>query len=330
MNRNTLARFAWLSIAAAVIAILLKGAAFFLTGSVGLLSDALETSINLVSALVVLVVLRIASRPPDADHAYGYSKIEYFSSGIEGTLILLAALGMACAGVERILHPQPVAQIGPGLAISSAASIINLAVGQILLRAGRHFRSITLEADGHHLISDVWTSIGVVAGVAAVGLTHWQVLDSLVALAVAGGISLTGIKLLRRSMLGLLDSVLPNEDVAVVRQILDGYGRLGIQFHALRTRQSGMRRFVSFHVLVPDSWTVQHGHRVVERIEDAIRTALPQTTVFTHLEPMYDQTSFEDIDLDRTEPQALISVPSVRRIREVISELAPRSGSAGR
>jgi cation diffusion facilitator family transporter len=301
-TRASLTRFAWLSIGAAVATIGLKAGAYFVTGSVGLLSDALESLVNLVAAVVALVVLTIAARPPDDDHAYGHDKAEYFSSGVEGGLILIAAASIAWAAVGRLRDPQPIEQAGLGLAISVAASAINLVVARVLLQAGRHYRSITLEADAHHLMTDVWTSVGVVLGVGAVALTGWERLDPIIALIVAANIVWSGARLLQRSALGLLDTALPADERAQVVAILTAYAdREGVQFHALRTRQAGARRFVSFHILVPGTWTVQRGHALLECIESDVRAALPNTTVFTHLEPIEDPESFEDQTLDRQE-----------------------------
>jgi cation diffusion facilitator family transporter len=304
-SRASLTRFAWLSIGAAVATIGLKAGAYFLTGSVSLLSDALESLVNLVAAVVALLVLTVAARPPDDDHAYGHGKAEYFSSGVEGSLILLAAGSIAITAVGRLLDPQPIQQVGLGLAITVAASLINLAVARVLLQAGRHYHSITLEADAHHLMTDVWTSVGVVAGVAAVALTGWQRLDPIIALVVAANILWAGVRLIRRSALGLLDTALPADERATVVAILDGYaGREGVEYHALRTRQAGSRRFVSVHILVPGSWTVQRGHNLLERIEREVRATLASTTIFTHLEPLEDPESFADQTLDRVAPAA--------------------------
>lgn len=304
-SRNSLTRFAWLSIGAAAATIGLKAGAYLVTGSVGLLSDALESVVNLVAAIVAPIVLTIAARPPDDEHAYGHAKAEYFSSGVEGAMILVAAASIAYAAITRLLNPQPIEQAGLGLAISVAASLINFGVARILLGAGRHYHSITLEADAHHLMTDVWTSVGVVIGVAAVALTGWNWLDPLIALAVASNIIWTGWRILRQSALGLLDTALPPDERQQVQAILIAYAeREGVQHHALRTRRGGARRFVSVHILVPGAWTVRRGHQLLERIEDEIRSALPLTTVFTHLEPLEDPASFADQTLDRDAAEA--------------------------
>ncbi len=305
-NRIHLERYAVLSIGAALLTIGLKAGAYFLTGSVGLLSDALESGVNLVAAVVAFGALRYATRPPDNDHSYGHDKAEYFSSGIEGFLILLAAASIIFASIPRLFNTQPLEQVGIGLVISVAASGVNLFVAQILLRAGKLNRSITLEADGHHLMTDVWTSVGVIVGVAGVALTGWNILDPVIALLVAGNILFTGYKLLRRSASGLLDTALPAEDLRVIEAALEGYHERGIETHALRTRQSGARRFVSMHVLVPQDWTVSHAHGIAEEIEQEIRAALPHTTVFTHLEPQNEAASYEDMTLERETVQETV------------------------
>ncbi len=299
MNRSALTRYAWLSIAAAVATMSLKGAAYWLTGSVGLLSDAVESIVNLIGAGIALAMLTIAARPPDEDHAYGHGKAEYFSSGAEGALILIAAISIGVAAVNRLIHPQPLEQAGAGLAISTAASLINFFVARILLRAGRENRSITLEADARHLMTDVWTSAGVIGGIIAVTLTGWQVLDPLIALAVAINIVWSGFHLIKRSTLGLMDSALPPDELAAVTRILEKYTQKGIQCHALRTRQAASRRFVSVHVLVPGAWTVDVGHNLLEQLEADIRAALPEVTITTHLEPLDNPASHQDKELDR-------------------------------
>lgn len=291
--------YAWLSIGAALATIALKGIAWWLTGSVGLLSDALESLVNLAGAMMALAMLGLAEQPEDENHAYGHGKAEYFSSGFEGLLILLAAIAIGVAAIERLIHPQPIEQVGIGLAVSVVASIINFATARILLAAGHKYRSITLEADAHHLMTDVWTSVGVIVGVAAVGVTGWLWLDPLLALLVAANIVWTGWRLLQRSADGLMDIALPPDQHKLVLAVLDGYRRQGIDFHALRTRQSGARSFVEVHVLVPGAWTVQRGHELLDALEADVRRALPHATVFTHLEPLEDPASHDDIGLDR-------------------------------
>ncbi|MCC7024099.1 MAG: cation transporter [Thermomicrobiales bacterium] len=293
-------RFAWLSIGAAVLTIGLKAAAYLLTGSVGLLSDALESLVNLVAAIGALLALTVSEKAPDEEHAYGHSKAEYFASTLEGTLVLFAAVAIVFTAVPRLVHPVPIEKVGVGIVVSIVATLVNLLVGRRLLRAGREHRSITLEADGKHLMTDVWTSAGVVLGIAAVEVTGWTRLDPIIGLAVAVNIVWTGIQLVRRSMLGLLDTALPLEERQAIEAILARYRRdEGIATHALRTREAGARRFVSVHVLVPGDWTVHHGHRLLESIENDIRATLPNATVFTHLESLEDPASFADTALDR-------------------------------
>ena len=298
-DRKSLTRFAWISIAAAILTIALKSVAYFLTGSVGLLSDALESIVNLVGAIMALAMLTVAARPADDDHTYGHSKAEYFSSGVEGTLILIAAISIIWTAAPRLLNPQPLEQVGLGLAVSVVASLINMAAAYVILQAGKRYKSITLEADAHHLMTDVWTSVGVLGGVGIVALTGWERLDPIVAFIVAANIIWAGVRIVRASVLGLMDTALPDSERTAILGILDGYKQQGIQYHALRTRQSGARRFVSFHVLVPDAWTVLEGHQLLEKIEADVRTALPEITVFTHLEPLNDPASFDDTKLDR-------------------------------
>jgi cation diffusion facilitator family transporter len=300
-DRSSLTRFAWLSIAAAIITIALKATAYLLTGSVGLLSDALESIVNLVGALMALAMLTIAARPADEEHEYGHSKAEYFSSGVEGVLIMLAAASIIAAAIPRLIAPKPLEQVALGLGVSVVASLVNFFVARILLRAGKQHRSITLEADARHLMTDVWTSAGVLVGVGAVALTGWARLDPIVACLVAANIVWAGVGIVRKSVLGLMDTALPIEDQHKLQAVLGPYVQRGVQYHALRTRESGARKFVSLHVLVPGLWTVQRGHRLLESIESDIRAALPGATVFTHLESLEDPTSSDDTSLDRTE-----------------------------
>jgi cation diffusion facilitator family transporter len=297
-----LGRFAWLSIAAAVTTIALKMAAWRLTGSVGLLSDALESLVNLVAAIMTLLMLNVAARPPDEEHAYGHGKAEYFASGAEGALILLAAVGIAWTAVGRLRAPQPLEQVGLGVVVSTAASLVNLGVSRVLVKAGRRYHSIALEADAHHLMTDVWTSAGVLGAIGLVALTGWTVLDPVIALVVALQIVWTGVQLLRRSALGLLDSALPDQEQGAVRQVLARREGPEVRFHAVRTRMAGARRFVSMHVLVPGDWTVRRGHALLEEIEAEVRAVIPHATVFTHLEALDDPASWQDEGLDRSEP----------------------------
>lgn len=295
----SLKRYAWLSIGAALVTIALKAAAWKLTGSVGLLSDALESLVNLAGAIMALAMLTVAAMPADEDHAYGHGKAEYFSSAFEGGLILLAAISIAWAAVERLIKPAPIEAIGLGVAISIVASLINLAVARVLLGVGKRYRSITLEADAHHLMTDVWTSAGVLVGVGLAWYSGLTWLDPAVALLVAANIVWTGIVLLRRSAAGLMDAAITRRERKAVEAALDAFKADGIAYHALRTRQSGSRAFVSVHLLVPGAWTVQHGHDWAEKVEDAIRAALPHAHVTTHLEPKEDPKSLADGNLER-------------------------------
>jgi len=295
----SLKRYAWLSIAAALATILLKGWAWWLTGSVGLLSDALESFVNLAGAMMALAMLTLAAMPADDNHAHGHGKAEYFSSAFEGFLILVAAVGIAYAAIDRLLDPQPLGAVGIGLAVSVAASVINLATSRILMGVGRKYKSITLEADAHHLLTDVWTSVGVIAGVGLVWATGWLWLDPVIALLVAMNIVWTGWQLLQRSASGLMDVSIPEEELMAIEAVLDDYRQQGLAFHALRTRQAGTRAFITIHVLVPGAWTVQQGHDWSERIEADIRQAVPHVHITTHLEPMEDPISLADQELDR-------------------------------
>lgn len=298
MQRN-LKAYAWLSIATALATILLKGLAWWLTGSVGLLSDAIESFVNLAGALMALWMLTLAAQPADADHPHGHDKAEYFSSAFEGFLILLAALSIAYTAAERLWHPRPLAAIESGLLVSLLASALNFATARILLRAGRRHNSITLEADARHLLTDVWTSAGVIVGIACVALTGWEWLDPAVALLVAANIVWTGWQLMRRSAFGLMDGALGAGEIAKIERLLAGYVGEGIAYHALRTRQAGRRCFISLHVLVPGGWSVQRAHDCVERIESDIRHLIPHAHVLSHLEPREDPLSLEDQELDR-------------------------------
>jgi len=299
-NRSSLTKFAWLSIAAAVATIALKTGAYFLTDSIGLLSDAIESLVNLVGAIMALFMLTIAARPADDDHVYGHSKAEYFASVTEGILILGAAIGIMSTAVQRLIDPRPLEQLGIGLAVSIAASAVNLITSRVLLSQGRKRNSITLEADAHHLMTDVWTSIGVISGVAIAGFTGWDILDPLVAIVVALNIVWTGIQLVRRSVSGLMDEAWPAKDRQAIEAVMTKYREKGIDFHALRTRQAAARRFMSVHVLVPGAWTVHDAHHVAEDFENDIRATLGGViTVFTHLEPAEDELSMDDMYLDR-------------------------------
>jgi cation diffusion facilitator family transporter len=298
-EKPSLLRYAWISIGAAVATILLKGVAWWLTGSVGLLSDAIESFVNLAGALMALWMLSLAEQPADDIHPHGHGKAEYFSSAFEGFLILLAAVSIGYTAIERLLAPQPIEAIGVGLLVSVAASAINLLVARLLLKAGRAHQSITLEADAHHLMTDVWTSVGVILGVGLVALTGWNWLDPTIALLVAANIVRTGWQLMHRSASGLMDVALPKEQLEQIDRILRNHEAEGISYHALRTRQAGRRSFISLHVLVPGNWSVQEAHNRVEKIELDLRETVPGCHVTTHLEPIDDPCSMDDQELDR-------------------------------
>ncbi len=301
-NRSSLTRFAWLSIGAAIATITLKAAAYLLTGSVGLLSDAIESVVNLAGATMALIMLTIASRPADESHVYGHSKAEYFASMVEGLLILTAAAGIFSTAVGRLLNPLPLEGLGVGLAVSASASLINFVVARVLMNEGKKRSSISLEADAHHLMTDVWTSAGVIGGVAVAGFTGWYVLDPVLAILVALNIVWTSFGLLRRSIMGLMDAALPAHEQVLIEEVMTRYRARGVNFHALRTREAAARRFISVHVLVPGEWTVHDAHHIAEDFEADIRAALGGVvTVFTHLEPVEDELSMEDMFLDRGE-----------------------------
>jgi cation diffusion facilitator family transporter len=286
--------YAWLSLATSLVTITLKFAAYFLTGSVGLLSDAVESVVNIVAALVALWVLTYSAHGPDREHNFGHEKAQYFSSGIEGALIFVAAGAIAWTSIPRLLNPQPLEQVGFGLALSVAAALANAACAWVMLRAARAHRSITLEADARHLLTDVWTTLGVFVGVILVQTTGWLRLDPLVALAVALQILVTGWHLMSRSFDGLMDRAIPEEDHAVIVAVLETLRHQGGDYHALRTRVAGPKSFVNVHVLVPGRMSVQAGHDLVERLESEIRSKLPHVEVLTHLEPLEDPKSWDD------------------------------------
>ncbi len=289
-----LTRFAWLSIGAALLTIALKTFAWWITGSVGLLSDAAESLVNLVAAIVALVALTVAIRPPDKNHHFGHSKAEYFSAATEGVMIFVAAAVILFTAVQRFLNPQPLENVGVGLAVSVAASVVNGGVALVLLRAGARYRSITLVADGKHLMTDVWTSVGVVVGVLLVWVTGWERLDPVVAFAVGLNILVTGSRLIRGASAGLMDVSLPKEDNELIRTVLGRFTSAEVSWHRLLTREAGNRRFMQFDLLVPGEWTVQRGHDLVEDITDALVAEFPDIDVLCHIEPAEDPRSYED------------------------------------
>ncbi|MGE4425325.1 MAG: cation diffusion facilitator family transporter [Solirubrobacteraceae bacterium] len=290
-----------LSIVTALATIALKAGAWAITGSIGLLADAAESVVNLVAASVGLLAVVWASRPPDAEHAYGHEKANYLAAAFEGALILLAAVTIAYAAIGRLLDPTEVEDVGVGLTIAGVASVLNLVMARALLRAGREERAMALEADGKHLLTDVWTSVGVVVGVVLVAVTGWAALDPIVALIVAANIVVSGVAMVRRSADGLMDRALERDELDRVQAVLDRYRCDTVAFHALRTRRAGPRAFVSVHVVVPGAWSVQDGHDLIERLERDLRTGLEPATITTHLEPLEDPASFADAALDRSD-----------------------------
>jgi len=301
LRRKRLIQVIGISIAAAVLTISMKTIAWLLTGSVGLLSDAAESIVNLVAALVALIVILWSTRPPDEDHTYGHEKADYLSAGFEGALILLASVTIAYAAIDRLINPAELTDVGVGLAVTFVATLVNFAAARLLRNTGREEKSLTLEADGRHLMTDVWTSIGVIVGVGLAYVTGWEALDPLIALAVAANILRTGTSLVSGSMSGLMDRALPAGELDAVNDVLDSHANSRVQFHALRTRRAGRRAFISVHVLVPGEWSVQEGHDFAEQVEKDLRTAIDQATVFTHLEPIEDPISFVDTGLDRAD-----------------------------
>jgi cation diffusion facilitator family transporter len=300
-EHRDLSRFAWFSIALALVTMGAKALAWQVTNSVGLLSDALESSVNLAAGVVMLVALRVAALPPDENHHFGHEKAEQFSAAAEGLMIVGAATAIVASAVDRLLHPAAVERVGIGLAVSAAASLVNLFGAIVLLRAGRAHRSAAISADGRHLLTDVWTSAGVVVGVTAVAVTGWRRLDPLLALAVGVNIVVTGARLLWASVHALMDPPLKAEDQATIEAVIDQYRARGIVFHAMRSRVAGNRKFFSVHVLVPGHWSVAQGHGLLERLESDLRDAVEGIVVFTHLEPVEDPSSYLDEQLDRTE-----------------------------
>lgn len=287
--------FLWLSILAALTTMGLKLAAWLMTGSVSLLSDALESVVNLAAAVVAFLAVRYAGRPADREHAYGHEKIQYFSSGLEGGLVLLAGASIIWVAGERLVNPQERLTLDLGLLLAGVAAAINAAVAVTLIRVGRARHAIAVEADGQHLMTDVWTSVGVLVGLGLVWLTGWVWLDPLLALAVAVVILWTGFDLMRRSFDGLMDRSLPDEELAVLRGVVTEFLGPDMTFHALRTRRSGPRRFADFHLLVPGAMTVQEAHDLANRIEAALAAALPELSATIHIEPIEDRTSHDDL-----------------------------------
>jgi cation diffusion facilitator family transporter len=299
MSSRSLRRFAALSILAAVTTIGMKSAAYLLTGSVGLLSDALESGVNLLAAVTAYFSLWYSARPADETHTFGHEKIEYFASGLEGVLILVAGLGTAGYAVERLIRPQPLQALELGTGIALAATLVNLVVARTLLRVGRANNSVVLEADGHHLMTDVFTSAGIVGGLALVTLTGVTVLDPLLAIFVGLNILRTGVRLMRRSFNGLMDHSLPNDEQKKLRDAIRALLPEGTDFHALRTRQAGATTFAEFHLLVSGGMSVRDAHKLAHAVEDQLRGAMPGLAVTIHIEPIEDESSWEQVELAR-------------------------------
>lgn len=290
-EQKLLEKFMWLSIAAAVATIALKATAAVVTGSVGFLSDAIESVINLVAAAVGLWALKLSAKPADANHNFGHARAEYFSAQVEGSLILVAAIVIIYTAVERIINPVPLEQVGIGLAFSVAAAVLNGAVGVALIRAGKKYRSSTLNADGHHVLTDVWTTVGVIVGMALVWVTGWQVLDPIVALLVGVNILVTGYSLLKGAILGLLAESLPEDEVATVRRLLDEYSEAnGVTFTSMRTTAAGRERVINLVMQVPGAWTVDESHDHADAVELAIAEALGGAETVIHVEPLGHHT----------------------------------------
>ncbi len=300
MKKQSLKKFAYLSIAAAVVTIGLKFYAYYLTGSMGLFSDALESCVNLIAALVALIMIHISEMPADEQHEFGHTKAEYFSSAIEGGLIMVAAFSIIWSAVPRLFAPQPIENVGLGLAISLSASLVNFGVAIVLLKNAKKHKSLLLEADGKHLMTDVWTSAGVIVAVLLVNLTGWLILDPIIAILVALNIIWTGFQLLKRSANGLMDAAIPDNELKLITDYLNSLKSDKIDYHSLMTRQAGMRKFVSLHLLIPGDWSVQQGHDFAEEIEETIENLFAElVTVSTHIEPIEDPASMRDIGIDR-------------------------------
>ncbi|MBM7278332.1 cation transporter [Gordonia rubripertincta] len=297
-QRQNLVRFAVLSIVTALIVFGLKLLAWWITGSVGLLSDALESIVNVVAAVGAFVALRVAAKPPDRGHNFGHTKAEYFSAVFEGVLIVVAAVIIVVTAVDRLINPRELEEVGLGLGISVGATVLNAAVGLILIRAGRKHRSLTLEADGKHLMTDVATTVGVLVGVFLVALTGWLPLDPMIAIAVAINIMVVGTQLVWRSSAGLMDSALPAEQRTSIDDVLERHRADGIDFHDIRTREAGHERFLQLHMLVPGEWSVQRAHDLTEVVEDELHAAVPDLNITTHVEPVNDPRAYEDWRLE--------------------------------
>lgn len=301
MKKIALSSYVYISIIAAILTIGLKFLAYTLTNSVGLLSDALESVVNLVAACIALWALKLAEKPPDDNHIFGHTKAEYFSSIIEGGLIFVASLSIGYAAISRLMSPEPVEKIGLGIIVASLASLINLGVGLFLLKIGKKYDSITLRADAHHLFTDVWTTAGVIVGVGLVAVTKLQILDPIIAILIAANILYTGFMIVKQSAMGFLDTQIPLDERKKIIDILNKYKSYNVDYHAFRTRISGTHKFLTLHLLIPHKWTIQKGHDISEKIESEIRKAVPNLNITTHMEPVEDPKSNDDIEIIREE-----------------------------
>jgi len=302
MNRKSLNKYLYLSIAAAIVTILLKFYAFHVTGSMGLFSDALESFVNLFAALFALLMLHLSRKPADHEHEFGHGKAEYFSSAVEGALILIAAFTIIRSAVPRIIDPQPLENISTGLLFSLLASLVNLLVGLVLINNGKKKKSLLVEADGRHLMTDVYTSVGVILGIILVELTGWLIIDPVIAILVGLNIIYSGYRLIHRSARELMDASIPEDELERVTAYLDSLGEREIEYHSLLTRMSGPRRFISMHLLVPGDWSVKRGHDCADEVEETIIAMFREpVTVSTHIEPVEDPASMRDIGIDRVD-----------------------------
>lgn len=294
MSGDSPKRYAVYSILASVLTLALKFGAWAMTDSVGLLSDATESLVNLTAAVLALTAITIAMRPADSHHTYGHGKAEYFSSGIEGVLIIVAAFGIGYAALGRFFSPQPLSNLGLGLVLALLSSVVNYVTAKGMLKAAKRFDSITLEADAKHLLTDVWTSVGLVAGLAILMVApQWKILDPIIAMVMAVNIVFTGIGLLKRSVAGLMDDALPDEEIAIIAKAIQSYTGDACTFHGLRTRKSGSTRFIDFHLLVPGDMTVNDSHELCECIEEMIHSKLERAEVTIHVEPLECETSYD-------------------------------------
>ena len=294
MSKKSLLKYTYLSIFASILTIILKFIAYFFTASVGFLSDAIESLVNLATAIFAYFSLKIAQKPADTNHPYGHSKAEYFSSIIEGLLIFLASFSIIASSIDRIIHPKNIEQVFLGIIISAAAALINLLVGQKLIAVGKKQRSIALEADGHHLLTDAYTSVGVIMAVFLVEKTGILILDPLVAIFVSLNILFTGKDLIKRSISGFMDEAISEKEIKIIEKIFQSFKKQQIVFHSLKTRQSAQKRFISFHILFPNHWSIKKAHDLADKIEKQIKKKLENAEVESHLEPINDKKSFEN------------------------------------